>query len=202
MDKQAKGGSLTGPLVLILIGGLEKALGPSYWKVIATTPWVRFLNKPPSSDPTVMEATDEEWAQVCAEIYRQVGKDLFISFGRYAGIESSKLFTTALAKQIKPALDGLSGVERIQRAAAMHTAALNTQTDTISIKNTTDGVLVKVRPCAMCILLKSNEPVCAFITEGLHNAYSALTGLRVGVQEIECQAMGAIDHCTFKATLS
>ncbi len=202
MDKQANVGLVSDPLVSILIGGLEKALGPSYRKVIATTPWERYLSKPPSSDPTVIEATDDEWAMVCAEIYRQVGKDLFISFGRYAGIESSRLFTTALARQVTPTLEGLEGVERLQRAAAMHTAALNTQTDTISIKNTDDGVLVTVRPCSMCSLIKSNEPICAYITEGLHNSYGALTGLRVGVKEIKCQAMGAIDYCAFNVTTS
>jgi predicted hydrocarbon binding protein len=202
MSEQDNGGPLNGPLIIILLGGLEKAYGASYRKIVAETPWARFLTKPPSNDPQVIESNGDEWAKVCAEIYRQAGRDLFISFARRAGVESARMFTVMLAKQVKAETEGLDSLARLQRVAAIQTAALNTQVTTISVENIAAGVLVTIKPCVMCSLLQSNEPVCTYITEGMRSSYTALAEVKVVAQEVECQAMGKVDHCRFKVTLS
>jgi predicted hydrocarbon binding protein len=202
MPKKNKPSSpMPGPLVGLILAGFARALGSSYQKIIVDTPWARFLTTPPSSDPSVAESDNEEWARVCAAIYQLVGKDLFIAFGRYAGVESARLFVPAVAARLGPEAETAKGLARLRLVATLHTAMFNAQEHTITLTEIEDGVLVTVEPCDVCRLIKSDEPICTYISEGLRTAYATLTKERVVVGEVECQALGQVPYCRFKVTL-
>ncbi len=193
---------LTGPLVGLLLISLKKAIGPLYDKILEQTPWKRYLKRPPSNDPAVIESNGKELGQVCEHIYHMVGRDLFITFGRYAGTDGGKIFGAALKPLAEPTLVGLKGITRLQQAAVIHMQVFSTQSGNFSLSNTAEGVEVTSYNCGMCERIKSDEPVCYFIGDGLRSCYTILTGDQIAVKEVQCQAQGKVLDCVFKATIS
>jgi predicted hydrocarbon binding protein len=191
---------ISGPLVGVLLNGLEKVVGPPYGRLLEGTPWQRFLKHPPSTDPTVVESNDEELGAVFGHIYQMVGRDLFIAFGRYAGVEGGKAFAAMLGPRIAPQLVGLSGVARLQRMVGL-AVALAPWAFPLSMSNTADGVELVNPNCGLCSRIKSDEPVCAFLGDGLRNTYTRIGGETVLVKEIACRAQGEGNDCVFKVTL-
>ncbi len=193
---------LTGPLVGLLLVSLKKAIGPQYDKLLEQTSWKRYLKRPPSDDPTVVESNGKEMGQVCEHIYQVVGRDLFITFGRYAGTDGGKVFGTALKPIVEPAVAGLKGIARLQQAAAIHMQVFSTQSGNFSLSNTAEGVEVISHDCGMCARIKSGEPVCYFIGDGLRTSYSILTGDQIVVKEVQCRTQGKAIDCVFMATIN
>lgn len=192
--------AMPGPMVGILLMGLRQVAGPSYEQLLEATPWRRYLQHPPSSDPTVAESNDEEVGLVYAHIYQAAGKDLFIAFGRYAGVESGKVFAAMLGPAIAPTLVGLTGVARLQQVAALE-RSLASQYAPFTVSNTPDGVEVVSPNCSVCSQIKSEEPLCAFIGDGLKSCYARLGGEQLVVKEVVCQAQGKGTDCVFRITL-
>ncbi len=187
-------------MVNILLMSLKKVTGPSYVQLLEHTPWQRYLKRPPSSDPSVVESNDEEFSQVCAYINEVAGTDLFIAFGRYAGVESGKVFAGMLGPAIAPAISGLTGVARLQRMATLGMSLVPWDSPFI-VSSTPDGVEVLSPNWEMCSRIKSSEPVCAFIGDTLRSSYAMLIGEQVLVKEVKCRAQGKGSDCVFRVTL-
>jgi hypothetical protein len=193
--------TIAGPLINILLTSLKKVVGPSYEQMLEATSWRRYLKHPPSADPHVAESTEEELGQVFAHIYQVVGKDLFIAFGRYAALDSGKVFAAMMAPAVTPALVGLTGVARLQRMVTLERSLLPWD-NSFSVSNTADGIEVTNHNCGLCSRIKSDEPVCAFMADGMRNSYTRIGGYSVVVKETACRAQGKGTDCVFKVTLS
>lgn len=200
IEPQKSSAPLTGPMVGILLMGLGKVVGPSYEQLLEATPWRRYLKRPPSNDPTVAESNDEELSLVFAHIYQAVGRDLFIAFGRYAGVEGGKTFAEMLAPRVAPVLVGLTGVARLQRLIEL-AISLVSWAFPLSANNTSDGVVVINRNCGMCSGIKSEEPVCAFLGDGLRTCYTRLYGGPLVFKEEVCRAQGKGTDCVFRVSV-
>lgn len=202
MDEKESAAPLTGPLVGLLLMSLKKAIGPLYDKILEQTPWKRYLKHPPSDDPAVIESNGREFGLVCERIFQVVGRDLFITFGRYAGTDGGKIFAAALKPMVDPVIFGLKGIPRLQQAAAIHMQVFSTQSGNFSISNTADGVEVISHNCGMCERIMCDEPVCYFIGDGLRSSYAILTGDQIAIKEVQCRTQGKVVDCVFKATIS
>ncbi len=60
--------------------------------------------------------------------------------------------------------------------------------------------IIKIKDCALCDGLKSDEPICYFDAGIIAGAYECITNKTVVVDEIKCMAQGA-DACYFRITI-
>ncbi len=199
-EPQESAAHISGPLVNVLLVGLKKVTGSSYEQLLEATPWRRYLHHPPSSNPGVSESNDEELSLVFAHIYKKVGADLFIAFGRYAGLEGGRTFAGILGPAVAPQLVGLTGVARLQRLIEAG-VELVPWAFPLKVSKTPDGVELVNPNCGMCSRITSTEPVCTFLGDGLRHTYTQIMGEPVMVKEVVCRARDKGSNCVFKATL-